>query len=66
MESKQYRIKIVFVDELENQKWEMKYRLRQDITESDILNTLCHKYLKKITEKDLMDYWEEVLKKDIR
>lgn len=65
MESKQYRIKAAFFDDLDNQKWEIKYRLREDVTESDILNALCHKYLKKITDKDVLDYWEEVLHKEV-
>ena len=65
MESKQYRVKVIFVDKLENKKWDMKYKLREEVSEADILNTLCHKYLDKITEKDLLNYWSEVLERDI-
>lgn len=65
MESKQYRIKAAFFDDLDNRKWEIKYRLREEVSESDILNAMCYKYLKGINEKDVLLYWEEVLKKDV-
>lgn len=65
MESKQLRVKAVFFEPLKDKSFDIKYNLREDVSESDLINTLCYKHLKEITEKDVLDYWKNVLKKDI-
>lgn len=65
MESKQYRVKAVFFDELKDKSFDIKYSLREEVTESDIINALLHKHLKEISEKDVLTYFKDVLKKEI-
>lgn len=65
MESKQYRVKAVFFDELKDKSFDIKYSLREEVTESDIINALLHKHLKEINEKDVLNYFKNVLKKDV-
>lgn len=64
MESKQYRIKCIFEDKINDAKWETKYKLRREISDSDIINALVYKFLDKLTDKDVLDYRREILKKE--
>lgn len=64
MATVQIRIRDDFLDKIENTKWEIKYRLRTEIQNTDIVNTLIYKYLDKIDEKDVLEFRREVLKKD--
>lgn len=65
MESRQYRVKAVFFEELKDKSFDIKYSLREEVSESDVINALLHKHLKEITEKDVLTYFKDVLKKDI-
>lgn len=51
-------------DKLETVKWEIKYKLRTEIQNTDVLNALIYKYLEKLTKEDVMEYRKKVLKKD--
>ena len=64
MESKQYRIKVLFIDDINNKKWEVKSEMREEITENDVINTLCYKYLDKVKKEDIRDYKELLSKVD--
>lgn len=65
MESKQYRVKAVFFEELKDKSFDIKYSLREEVSESDVINALLYKHLKEINEKDILIYFKDVLKKDI-
>ena len=64
MSSVQIRVRDDMADKLETTKWEIKYQLRMEIQNADVLNALIYKYLDKLTKDDVMEYRKKVLKKD--
>lgn len=64
MASKQMRVQEKLYDLIENTKWEVKYKLRIDIQDVEVLNALIYKHLKDLTEKDVLDYRKDILGKD--
>jgi hypothetical protein len=64
MSSVQIRVRDDMADKLETVKWEIKYKLRTEIQNTDVLNALIYKYLDKLTKDDVMEYRKKVLKKD--
>lgn len=65
MESRQYRIKAIFFERLKDKSFDIKYSLREEVTESDVINATLYKHLDEIDEKDILKYLKEALKKDI-
>lgn len=64
MASVQIRINDEMKELLETAKWEIKYKLRIDIQNAEVLNALIYCYLKQLTEQDVLKYRKEILKKD--
>ena len=64
MATVQIRVREELADKIETAKWEIKYKLRMEIQNTDILNTLIYKHLDKLTEKDVLEFRKKVLKKD--
>lgn len=64
MASVQVRVHEDMHEQIENAKWEIKYKLRIDIQNAEVLNALIYKHLKNLTEQDVLDYRKEVLGKD--
>lgn len=64
MKSVQIRVRNELADEIEHQKWEMKYKLRMEIQNTDILNALIYNHLDKLTEKEVLEYRKKFLGKD--
>ena len=64
MSSVQMRIRDDLADKIETTKWEIKYKLRMEIQNTDVLNALIYKYLEKLTKEDVLEYRKKVLKKD--
>lgn len=64
MASVQIRVRDELADKLETAKWEIKYRLRMEIQNTDILNALIYKHLDKLSEDDVLEYRRKILKKD--
>lgn len=64
MASAQIRVNDEMKELLETAKWEIKYRLRIDIQNAEVLNALIYCHLKNLTDQDVLKYRKEVLKKD--
>lgn len=64
MSSIQIRVRDELIDKIETTKWEIKYRLRMEIQNTDVLNALIYKYLDKLTTEDVLEYRKKVLKKN--
>ncbi len=64
MASVQIRVRDELADKLETAKWEIKYKLRMEIQNTDILNALIYKHLDDLTEADVLEYRRKILKKD--
>ena len=64
MATVQIRVREELADKIETAKWEIKYKLRMEIQNTDILNTLIYKHLDKLTEEDVLEFRKKVLKKD--
>ncbi len=64
MSSVQIRVRDDMADKLETVKWEIKYKLRTEIQNTDVLNALIYKYLDKLTKDDVMEYRKKILKKE--
>lgn len=64
MASVQIRIQDKLADEIETTKWEIKYKLRLEIQNVDILNALIYKHLKNLTEDEVLEYRKKFLGKD--
>lgn len=64
MSSVQIRVRDDMADKLETTKWEIKYQLRMEIQNADVLNALIYKYLDKLTKEDVMEYRKKILKKE--
>ncbi|HRB84015.1 MAG TPA: hypothetical protein PLW46_06885 [Acinetobacter johnsonii] len=64
MSSIQMRVKGELADKIETAKWEIKYKLRMEIQNNDVLNALIFKYLDQLTDKDVLEYRKEFLNKE--
>lgn len=64
MTSTQKRIRNTLLDDIEEKKWEIKYKLRIEIQDVDIINTLIWKYLKNLTAEEVLEYRRSYLGKD--
>jgi hypothetical protein len=64
MSSVQVRVQEKLFKKLEDTKWEVKYKLRMEITEAEILNALIYKHLKTLNEADVLEYRKAILGKD--
>lgn len=64
MASVQIRVRDDLADKIETAKWEIKYKLRMEIQNTDILNALIYKHLDKLTEDEVLEYRKKFLKKD--
>lgn len=45
-------------------KWEIKYKLRLEIQNTDVLNALIYHHLKNLTEDEVLEYRRKILGKD--
>ncbi|EPG1959522.1 hypothetical protein B9Y25_08750 [Acinetobacter baumannii] len=64
MISVQRRIRLDLMDKVENVKWEIKYKLRLEIQDTDILNALIYHHLKDLTAEEVLEYRRKYLGKD--
>ena len=64
MASVQIRIQDKLADEIETAKWEIKYKLRLEMQNVDILNALIYHQLKDLTEDEVLEYRKKFLGKD--
>ena len=64
MASVQIRVRDDLADKIETAKWEIKYKLRMEIQNTDVLNALIYKHLDKLTEDEVLEYRKKFLKKD--
>jgi hypothetical protein len=64
MESKQIRVHEKMMEKLDTAKWEIKYKLRIDIQDYEVLNALLYKHLKDLTEQDVLAYRKDILGKE--
>ena len=64
MSSSQVRIRSELLDKVEEKKWEIKYQLRLEIQNTDVINTLIMKHLDDITEEEILEYRIKYLGKD--
>ncbi|MFW2015486.1 hypothetical protein [Acinetobacter bereziniae] len=64
MASVQIRVRDELADKLETTKWEIKYKLRMEIQNTDILNALIYKHLDKLTDDEVLEYRKKFLGKD--
>lgn len=64
MASVQIRVREELADKLETAKWEIKYKLRMEIQNTDILNALIYKHLDKLTEKEVLEFRKDFLGKE--
>lgn len=64
MASVQIRVRDELADKIETTKWEIKYKLRMEIQNTDILNALIYKHLDKLTEEEVLEFRKKYLGKD--
>lgn len=64
MSSTQIRVRNELLDQLEETKWQIKYNLRIEIQNTDVINALIMKHLDKVTEEDVLEYRKKYLGKD--
>lgn len=64
MSSTQIRVRNELLDELEEKKWQIKYDLRLEIQNTDVLNALIMKHLDKVTADDVLEFRKKMLGKD--
>ena len=64
MSSSQVRIRSELLDKVEEKKWEIKYQLRLEIQNTDVINTLIMKHLDDITQEEILEYRRKYLGKD--
>lgn len=64
MASTQKRIRDTLLEQVEEKKWNIKYELRIDIQDTDIINALIWKHLKSLTAQDVLEYRKNFLGKD--
>ena len=64
MASVQISVQEDLADKIENAKWEIKYKLRLEIQNTDVLNALIYHHLKNLTEDEVLEYRRKILGKD--
>lgn len=64
MTSAQRRIRSDLLDKVENAKWEIKYKLRLEIQDTDVINALIYHHLKDLTADEVLEYRRKYLGKD--
>lgn len=64
MTSTQKRIRNTLLEKVEDKKWKIKYELRIDIQDVDVINALIWKYLDDLKAKDVLEYRRNYLGKD--
>lgn len=64
MSSNQIRVRNELLDKLSDVKWQLKYDLRLEIQNTDVLNALIMKHLDKVTTEDVLEFRREYLGKD--
>lgn len=64
MTSTQKRIRNTLLEQVEEKKWEVKYELRIDIQDVDVINALIWKYLDDLKANDVLEYRRKYLGKD--
>lgn len=64
MTSVQRRIRTDLLDKVEDVKWEIKYKLRLEIIDTDIINALIYHHLKDLTADEVLEYRRKYLGKD--
>ena len=64
MASVQIRVQEDLADKIENAKREIKYKLRLEIQNTDVLNALIYHHLKNLTEDEVLEYRRKILGKD--
>ena len=64
MTSAQRRIRSELLDKVENAKWEIKYKLRLEIQDTDVINALIYHHLKDLTADEVLEYRRKYLGKD--
>lgn len=64
MTSTQKRIRNTLLEKVEDKKWKVKYELRIDIQDVDVINALIWKYLDDLKAKDVLEYRRNYLGKD--
>ena len=64
MTSTQKRIRNGLLEAVEEKKWEIKYELRIDIQDVDVINAIIWKNLKNLSASDVLEYRKNYLGKD--
>lgn len=64
MTSIQKRIRTDLLDKVENTKWEIKYKLRLEVSDVDVINSLIYHHLKDLTADEVLEYRRKYLGKD--
>lgn len=64
MSSTQKRIRDDLLEKIENTKWEIKYKLRMEITDTDIINSLIYHHLKNLKADEVLEFRRKYLGKD--
>ena len=64
MASVQIRVQEDLADKIENAKWEIKYKLRVEVIDVDIINALIYHHLKDLTANEVLEYRQKFLGKD--
>ena len=64
MTSVQKRIRTDLLDKVENTKWEIKYKLRLEVSDVDVINSLIYHHLKDLTPDEVLEYRRKYLGKD--
>ena len=64
MTSTQKRIRNTLLEQVEEKKWKIKYELRIDIQDVDVINALIWKYLDDLKANDVLEYRRKYLGKD--
>lgn len=64
MTSTQKRIRNTLLENVVEKKWKVKYELRVDIQDVDVINALIWKYLDKLKASDVLEYRRKYLGKN--
>ena len=64
MSSTQKRIRDSLLEQVEEKKWNIKYELRLDIQDTDVINALIWRFIKDLKAQDVIEYRKDFLGKD--